>query len=274
MVSGFLDELSKLADDKAPRVHPAVSGGAALVGGTVMDNLWGSAGSMLGPYIEERGAAPGVAGPEQVERLKGLMGVPNVEVHDVGVESARFVPGKGTIGTIEDFLMTHLSDEHVKDHPQVFAPTDLGHNGQRVIGRRGRLDILAHELGHAKNYTKTIPRMLSRNRGPMHILGMAATPMAAIASGDSEWADYAAPGLAAASFTPTMIDEGLASRNAMKGLRQLGSEVSPAQIRGARNKLLAAYGSYGLGAAGAVGSALAARKIKRHLAQPAEGTTK
>ena len=109
-------------------------------------------------------------------------------------------------------------------------------------------DILAHELGHLKAFSKgpqilVKPRMLAYGRGPgiAQIAALAARP----AKGKF-MADRAA--IQAAGYLPRLVEEAAATYYGLKAMKKL-NYISPTLYRKARSNLLKAYGTYATDAA-------------------------
>ncbi len=128
---------------------------------------------------------------------------------------------------------------------------------------------LAHEMGHAQNGTGVVPRLsraFSGARSPaVHAL-LAGLGAAAGGFSDNDAALYASP-LAAAPLIPTLVEEGRASLNANKILKNvvathgLAGDVMPAS----RKLLGRGYLSYLLPALGVAGAGLAARTVRNNI---------
>lgn len=112
--------------------------------------------------------------------------------------------------------------------------------------------IYAHELGHAKSLLNASPtvrklRMAGYGYGPM--AGAVASTVPAL---------MGKPGAAmltrAAFETPRLVEEVLATKHGLKGLKAL-KFISPKAYKNARSTLLKAFSTYGLGAAGGVARA-------------------
>ena len=123
-----------------------------------------------------------------------------------------------------------------------------------------KLPIIAHELGHsAKQFRMPAGKLF-------YMAGKAAPAVGVLVAGfadpDSKKSKYAPLGVGLASM-PVLYEEGRASTLGYKALKK--SDASKKVLRAARGSLSKAYGTYLVGAAGAVGATMLARKARQLL---------
>lgn len=121
-------------------------------------------------------------------------------------------------------------------------------------------DILAHELGHLKAFSKgpkalVKPRLFAYGMGPtLSRLGSMFVPATGKFSGKRTM-------IAAAGYAPRLAEEAAATYYGLKALKKL-KYISPSMYRKGRSNLLKAYGTYAIDAAGGSLSAGAAGLTK------------
>jgi len=125
--------------------------------------------------------------------------------------------------------------------------TDTGEHvgGQVSINPNSARDLLAHEMGHHITDNTKIGHMvanLRHNPKLTRALSGAVIGLPFLQSALQEGDDDAASGvaLAAALSAPTLIDEGLATKNALAIMKDAGMKATPGQ----RGRLAGAYLSY------------------------------
>lgn len=119
-------------------------------------------------------------------------------------------------------------------------------------------DVLLHEVGHGATYKKF--KSLPKIRGIGKVIAPIASIGAAFGEKDS-LISKAAPYIAGAAITPTLIDEGAASVKAIKDLKK--AKATKAQLSIARKNLGKAFATYGIAAAGLTAIPMLIRKFKK-----------
>jgi hypothetical protein len=170
----------------------------------------------------------------------------------IGTAAAR-----GLVETVQPSDI-HLSDAMTKTLKRDMGVPDVKHEwlknwrhshyelggGVARAPRRGG-EFMAHELGHAASDKSKIWHTLNvtgRSLGP--IVGMAGGGAMALAGDRGSTATRVAPLVTAAGWAPTLIDEGVASVRAYRGLKKM-KKVNPQALKKARNNLIKAFGTYG-----------------------------
>lgn len=106
---------------------------------------------------------------------------------------------------------------------------------------------ILHELGHLTSSERGKIRVLQGAGMLAPLLGAGLGTAAALS--DNEYANYAAPALAAAPMIPTLIEEARATSGARKMMQNLIDDgLDPANMKRLYKSLGPAYGTYALGA--------------------------
>jgi len=114
-----------------------------------------------------------------------------------------------------------------------------------VIAPKSSPEFLAHELGHQALRKNLVARGLLRWLRPGAPIAGAITAATMMAKSDADsTTNKLAPAVAAAGMVPMLADEALASRLAMKTIRESG-RYTPEAVALMRKNLLKAFGTYG-----------------------------
>lgn len=150
---------------------------------------------------------------------------------------------------------------------------DTAYVKRTLLGGASSGATAAHELGHANLHQRfgnlvTVPSMISRVIQANPRLGTAVAGSGALAGAiadeDSRLGD-AAQYVGAAAMAPMLADEAYAS---IKGYGALKKYLkTAAERRAARRHLLKAFGTYGAAASPIIVAPIAARQIKKRLAE-------
>ena len=235
---------------------------------------------------------PSAVSPEQVSRLRDLLSVPRDKVRAFSDITRYGAGGPPTAVYMnlaanprkhaDSFRALNLLDLDTSVRSpsgrSPFSASDLQRKTPEMVAllRHPSQDVaaLAHELGHSTRVNKGLTKALrdatdlvarpvssSSPRGFKFRYPLAAAPL--IMDSDSPYL-YAPAAAIAATDLPLLVEEGLASKNALRALKRMSKEVGPGgiskdQYSTARRVLTRMFGSYALPAAGmAAGSALIA----------------
>jgi hypothetical protein len=115
-------------------------------------------------------------------------------------------------------------------------------------------DILAHELGHAKAFSKSGPKVRAVRKGLYSHAGDIAQGINTLKAAPFGKASAKKALIQAAGEAPKLAEEAAASLYALKYMKKL-KYISPTHYKKARNNLARAFGSYALVAGGRVAGA-------------------
>lgn len=152
----------------------------------------------------------------------------------------------------EPLLGNHLASQYKPDMSQAPGPNRI----DSIVAPKGRdSEFMAHELGHAKVHRGRAGRLAGHARSLSPFAGMIA---GAWLASDDDTRKYA-PAAVAAGHVPTLLDEAGASIHGLRGLAKSG--VKGKELLRAAGSLGKAFGTYGLGAAGAAGGTYLGTKL-------------
>lgn len=267
-LSGFTEELNKLAASQV-RSHTKKDG--TRVKGHRRKRK-GQSEAMM----EQGGLAAlgGILGTRAALGAYGNAAVRNIEKDTLYLGSG----GREKLKRVMNVRRPIEFKDKYRGQPGIYTPPrkDLGRLADkadpagRVIGEKGRVwtdpksTIAAHELGHARVRDVRMGRALSKLRMSMPYAAPVGIGAALLADPDSKVSKYA-PAIGGVGAGAMLADEAMASILGDKGMRKLeyaSPQVKKQVMRGYRKAMLKGMGSYGLLAAGVLGTPYAIRQAK------------
>ena len=217
-----------------------------------------------------------------INKVRSVAGAKPELVESPGLKQvAAYVPNSTHLTFLpnarEAYNTTRAEEIESKSEPAWRSRVPFGSQGTVVMADTGRADLLAHELGHAESLHNAggLENLIHHLRNPLRIGGqIGELPLIAKALfSKNRTLDERRHNLNEASLIggvtqiPTLLNEGLASRNGLRLLAQ--AEASPAQMAFAKRTMGLGGATYALGALAAT---LGPQLAKHFLAKPSLGS--